>query len=204
MIIGAGAYPLVKQSRTQSAFDGEALAQIGAKQSEAGCSQVTKTPASGGSDHRPDGSKIDYETTPPAFGPHFQVPAPFSRKFYTARDRPAVSTLVHNLEHGYTILWYDDTIANDDERLAQVRAIANLFERDSGPTGKFVVAPWTKDDGPALPGGKHVAMTHWSVGGGGADSQVGVSQYCARASGEAVETFVKDYPYSDSPEPSAG
>ena len=28
---------------------------------------------------------------------------------------PTLESLVHNLEHGYTILWYDETIADDDE-----------------------------------------------------------------------------------------
>ena len=30
-------------------------------------------------------------------------------------DRPTLEALVHNLEHGYTILWYDETIADDDD-----------------------------------------------------------------------------------------
>ncbi|MGH3682534.1 MAG: DUF3105 domain-containing protein, partial [Natronosporangium sp.] len=28
------------------------------------------------------------------------------RGFYTPDDRPRVEQLVHNLEHGYTVLWY--------------------------------------------------------------------------------------------------
>ena len=38
-----------------------------------------------------------------------------TRKFYTSDDRPAVATLVHNLEHGFTLLWYDETIADDGD-----------------------------------------------------------------------------------------
>jgi hypothetical protein len=33
--------------------------------------------------------------------------------------------------------------------------------------------------------------------------QVGVWQYCSAPSGAALETFMKDYPYLDSPEPDA-
>jgi hypothetical protein len=33
--------------------------------------------------------------------------------------------------------------------------------------------------------------------------QVGVWQYCGAPSGEVVDQFVKDYPYTDSPEPGA-
>ena len=47
-------------------------------------------------------------------------------------------------------------------------------------------------------------MTHWSVGGVGetdATKQVGVWQYCSDLSGAALDTFMTDYPYMDSPEP---
>ena len=40
--------------------------------------------------------------------------------------------------------------------------------------------------------------TNGNAGGAG-----GVWQYCAEPSGEVVDQFVKDYPYTDSPEPSA-
>jgi hypothetical protein len=33
--------------------------------------------------------------------------------------------------------------------------------------------------------------------------QRGIWQYCDRPSGAQVETFVKDFPYTDSPEPQA-
>ena len=47
------------------------------------------------------------------------------RKLYTADDRPELETLVHNLEHGYTILWYDETVAADDDAMTSSRAIAD-------------------------------------------------------------------------------
>ena len=112
---------------------------------------------------------------------------------------------MHNLEHGYTILWYDETVAGerrDDgrparHRVQEVRAPTNL--RD-----KFKAVPWTSEDGDPFPSGQHVAMTHWSVGGvdaGEGGEQVGVFQYCSAPSGEALEEFMKKYPYMDSPEP---
>jgi hypothetical protein len=66
--------------------------------------------------------------------------------------------------------------------------------------------PWTSEDGKAFPKGQHVALTHWSVGGAGEtdpSKQVGVWQYCSDVSGAALETFMEDYPYMDSPEPNA-
>ena len=49
----------------------------------------------------------------------------------------------------------------------------------------------------------HVALTHWSMGGtnGNPEGQHGVWQYCKDVSGEVVEQFMDDYPYTDSPEP---
>ena len=73
---------------------------------------------------------------------------------------------------------------------------------------KFIAAPWTSsdEDGEAFPDGQHVAFTHWSAGGTGetdTTKQVGVFQYCSDVSGAALEAFMEEYPYFDSPEPSA-
>ena len=111
---------------------------------------------------------------------------------------------MHNLEHGYTILWYDQTVAKDDKQLTVVKAIAEKFT-GTDMQDKFIAAPWTPDDGNPFPNGAHVALTHWSMGGtqGNPKGQHGVTEYCGQPSGEAVSTFVKDYPYTDSPEPGA-
>ena len=67
---------------------------------------------------------------------------------------------------------------------------------------------WQRDgqDGAPFPDGQHIALTHWSVGGAvesDAEKQVGVWQYCSAPSGAALEQFMEDYPYLDSPEPAA-
>jgi len=202
-IIGAGLYPVLKESQVAS---GE-LESIGARAAEAGCQDISTAPATGSAEHKPEGEKIFYEDAPPAFGSHYGTPAPMSRKFYTADDRPQLEYLVHNLEHGYTILWYDETVADSEDQLDEVEAIASKFPGTSKLENKFIAAPWTADDGEAFPKGTHVALTHWSVGGsqGGGDpaEQEGIWQYCEQPTGEAVASFVEDYPYSDSPEPDA-
>jgi hypothetical protein len=70
---------------------------------------------------------------------------------------------------------------------------------------KFKAVPWTSKDGEAFPDGQHVALTHWSAGSEGAEKpgQLGVWQYCSEVSGEALEDFMLEYPYMDSPEPDA-
>jgi hypothetical protein len=200
LIIGAAAVPLLKQ-RKLTAGD---LDTLGAAESAAGCQPVLKKKATGNQEHKPEGTTITYADAPPAFGPHYPVTAPFERKFYTTKDRPQIEYVVHNLEHGYSLLWYDATIADDSDQLAVVRAIAAKYE-GTELTDKFIALPWTAEDGKAFPKGTHVALTHWSAGGNPTDvsKQQGVWQYCAKPSGKVVEKFTTDYPYSDSPEPQA-
>jgi hypothetical protein len=204
LIIGAAAYPLIMDDREQSALAKKNLDALGAPAAAAGCTDVEAAEATGSADHREPGSELPYVDSPPATGPHYPTWAPLERKFYTAQDRPDLGLLVHNLEHGYNILWYDETVAEDDKQLADVKAIAGKFE-GTDYEDKFIVAPWTADDGEPFPGGAHVALTHWSMGGtnGNPEGQHGVTQYCAEPSGEAVAAFVEDYPYTDSPEPGA-
>lgn len=184
------------------------LASLGVAAGDAGCQDVKVEDAvEGASDHRDEGEKILYDAAPPAAGPHWgqflltnQI-----RPFWTTDDRPPVERLVHSLEHGHTILWYDETIAEDDEALEQVEDVAEAAAKNEDAEGKFMAAPWTGDDGEAFPEGTHLALTHWSVGGDGDPSgdQQGVWQYCEQVSGEVVEDFVAEYPRSDAPEPNA-
>ena len=200
VIIGLAAIPLLKQNQLTSGD----LASIGASEKAAGCRPVLKKKATGNQDHKPEGTPITYPDAPPAFGPHWPSPAPFQRKFYTAADRPDVETVVHNLEHGYSLLWYDDTIAKNSDQVAVMKAIAKKYE-GTKLTDKFIALPWTAKDGKAFPQGTHVALTHWSAGGDPTDvsKQQGIWQYCGKPSGAVVQKFMKDYPYSDSPEPQA-
>jgi hypothetical protein len=200
VIIGLAAVPLIKQNMAASG----PLAELGVSEGKAGCQEVVKKKATGNQEHKPIGTPITYDDAPPAFGAHWPTPAPFERKFYTADDRPEVEYLVHNLEHGYNLLWYDDTIAKDSDKLAAVKAIASKFE-GTELTDKFIAVPWTSKDGKGFPKGTHVALTHWSAGGDPSDvsKQQGIWQYCADPSGEVVTQFTKDYPYTDSPEPQA-
>jgi hypothetical protein len=203
-IIVAAAWGPVTDHFRQQKYAGKALEEIGAPASV--CQDPTTKPAEGNQQHLPDGAPVSYPDNPPAFGEHYIDPDPMARKFYTAKDRPALGTLVHNEEHGYTILWYDDSVAGDSDQMSQIRAIADKFAGTSDLRDKFKAVPWTEDDGKAFPADQHIAFTHWSVGGtasaaAGDAQQVGVWQYCSSTSGAALRTFMLDYPFSDSPEP---
>ena len=158
----------------------------------------------------PSPEQVTYATAPPAFGNHWNepdaAPAAFERKFYSPEDRPEVESLVHNLEHGYTVLWYDETVADDEAAVTELRGLAAKFADSDNLRSKFIAVPWTSEDGAPFPDSMHVAFSHWSVGGDGDPSgeQTGAWQYCSETSGEALDTFMTEYPYTDSPEPEAG
>ena len=206
LIVGLAAYQPVKSWWDTRHYRSEDLSQIGAPASA--CGKVSTKPATGNQQHLADGSPISYADAPPAFGKHYIDPDPMARKFYSAADRPALGTLVHNLEHGYTIVWYDQTAAKDSTQMSQLRAISSKFAGTTDLRDKFKAVPWTTADGNPFPDGQHVAFTHWSVGGvkaasAGHANQVGVWQYCSAVSGAALKTYMLDYPYTDSPEPGA-
>jgi Protein of unknown function (DUF3105) len=202
LIVGAAAYQPVKDWYDLRSFNSKDLDEIGAAADA--CGEITTKKASGTQEHVEPGTPIQYEDAPPAFGQHYNVWDGMERKLYTSTDRPDVGELVHNLEHGYTILWYDKTVADDDSMMDDLRGIAAKLKGTENFRDKFKAVPWTSDDGEPFPGKQHVALTHWSVGGAGetdATKQVGVFQYCSAPSGAALKSFMEKYPYLDSPEP---
>jgi len=181
---------------------------LGAPLASASCDPVTTDPAAGNSDHqgkgtdKPNITKIAYSTVPPTSGPHFVQPVVDGRQFYTPTDSPAVETLVHNLEHGYTVLWYAPSEATTSaDQLKDIAAVANKL----GPSqAKLIVAPLPEAYG-TLPEGKKFALSHWSAVSdpttGAVSSQAGHRMLCGQLSGEAVQSFVTQFPRTDAPEP---
>ncbi|KAA1427112.1 DUF3105 domain-containing protein [Nocardioides antri] len=203
VIVGLAAFNPVRTWWEQRKYDNEALADIGGPASV--CQDVEEKPATGSAQHVQP-AQVEYTDAPPAFGDHWldeNSPAPITERFYTADERPELETLVHNLEHGFTILWYDETAADDATMLGEIKAIADrLNDSDTNNRLSFIAAPWTEEDGEEFPDGQHIAFTHWRVAED--DKQFGVWQYCSEPSGEALEQFMKDYPYTDAPEPIGG
>ena len=170
--------------------------------SAASCDTIVNDKSSGDQDHQPDGTPIKYAVSPPSSGSHYQVWAPFGKRFYTDGDRPAIGNLVHNLEHGYSLLWYDETIAKDGDKVELVERISKAKLPDTAKD-KFIAAPWKPGDGAAWPDGKHVAFSHWS-GGQDPKEYQGHRQFCGDVSGDALKQFIEKYPADDAPEPGAG
>ena len=97
--------------------------------------------------------------------------------------------LVHNLEHGYTIVWYDNTIKGKqlDARSKDLAASARTHDA-AGPTAqvhRVRVGRRLRH----FPAGKHIGMSHW----GAEDSH---TQLCGKVSGDVGRDFIKKYPAS--------
>ncbi|WP_330472753.1 DUF3105 domain-containing protein [Terrabacter sp. C0L_2] len=188
----------------------QALANISGDVAAASCDPVTNDPASGSSDHvgpgtdKPSVTKVEYSTVPPSSGKHFAVPAVDSRRVYTVADAPQIETLVHNLEHGYTILWYDRSV--EKEQAAAFQALATKVNAMKESANKFLISPWDPAYG-AFPAGKKYALSHWSAdvdqATGKVSGQMGHRQLCGGLNTTVVEDFVKKHPWSSAPEPGA-
>jgi hypothetical protein len=199
---GLLAYPVylfVQDARARGAV----LADIGVPVAQAGCAAPVENAASGNQEHVQAGTPVNYPAKPPASGPHYDTPAPFTKRFYTASDRPAVETLVHNLEHGYTVAWYRDTMPAD-----QITALDNVSKTFSAseydPNQKFIAAPWSEADGGPFPEGQNVILARWTAdpnNPGDTASQRGVEQSCTAVSGQAISEFMAKYPSTNAPEP---
>ena len=136
--------------------------ELGSSIAAAGCDPVTEHAATGNQEHVPEGTKVEYAQTPPDSGKHYPSPAPFTKHFYAAADRPAVGTLVHNLEHGYTVVWYRADAPS--KQVEDLQRIAKTFgSEEYDPADKFIAAPWSDADGAGFPDGKNVVITRWTA-----------------------------------------
>lgn len=197
-LLTAALVPYISQRRADAKAEGATLSTLGMSASAAKCDPVKKAKATGNNQHITPGTKIPYADAPPSSGPHWGnfMTGNELRSLYTVQDRPEVERLVHSLEHGHTILWYDDSVKPGTDAYKDVQSIAGKFDPE---TDKFMAAPWKSSDGKSFPSGKHVAMTHWT----GPENQKGVTQYCAAPSGAVVQAFMKANPASSAPEPAA-
>lgn len=196
-LLAAALIPYLKSEAEKDKIAATPIEDIGVEESAASCDPVKKESASGSGQHVTVGQPIEYKQAPPAYGEHWGnfLRGAEIRALYTTEDRPPVEQLVHSLEHGHTILWYDDTVKPGTEAYEAIELMADKLPVES----YFMAAPWTEQDGGAFPEGKHVALTHWT----GPEDQEGVWQYCGEPSGAVVKEFLKDYPASSAPEPGA-
>jgi hypothetical protein len=197
-LLGSAVFVYVKDNREKAKLAGKPVEKIGVTTAAAGCAPVKTADATGSGEHINPPKKIAYTGAPPAFGPHWPnyLQGSELRSFYTESDRPEIERLVHSLEHGHTIIWYDQTVKPGTTAYKDVRAISEKYDPE---TDKIMAAPWNSSDGGSFPSGEHVALTHWT----GPTKQKGITLYCKKPSGAVVKNFIKTYPADSAPEPEA-
>ncbi len=192
-LIGAALIPYLNRDEPEPKSGGT----VGVTSAQAGCGGVERSEATGGGEHLAEGAELEYPDGPPASGAHWGnfLYGPQIRNFYTPDDRPPVEQLVHSLEHGHTLIWYDETIAPGTQAYADLKAYSSALSAED----YLMMAPWNTADGAPMPEGKHLALTHWT----GPKDQHAIRQFCAAPSGEAFDAFRKEFTPMDAPEPGA-
>ena len=99
----------------QAAADFETLAARGAA-----ILDKVETMRNDGGGHVPQGRAVPYASDPPTSGPHW--PTPTGAGFYGNRQRP--ESLVHALEHGHIVIYYETPEA---ETLETIRRWTGLY-----------------------------------------------------------------------------
>lgn len=96
-----------------------------------------------------------FNTDPPTSGAHYADT--FEPGFYSEEDLASLPPhpagyLVHNLEHDYSIVWYNCSILTQAECDSMVADIRQALEAMSG--SKLIAFPWSTQAEP-------VVFTHW-------------------------------------------
>ena len=138
---------------------------VGVAAGKAGCDAIERDEVTGEADHVDEGTTQTYEQDPPTSGPHYATPA--APDFYT--DDIEKERVVHNLEHGFIVFWYDPDAPDDT-----VEQIENLVDQEADAS---VGVPYDN-----VPSGKTFVMTAW-----------GASQACARPSQKVVDDFRTEF-----------
>ncbi|MCW2759540.1 MAG: hypothetical protein JWO46_3286, partial [Nocardioidaceae bacterium] len=160
-LLGFAITKYVKDENAKKRLESIPLSSIGVSKSAASCDPEKTQDATGSGQHIPPPQPITYPTAPPAFGEHWGnfLTGSELRTFYTRQDAPEIERLVHSLEHGHTIIWYDDTVK---EGSADYKALQKITTRLGMDSYVFAAPYITKDDGGTFPSGKHIVLTHWT------------------------------------------
>ncbi|MDP8955884.1 MAG: DUF3105 domain-containing protein [Actinomycetota bacterium] len=151
----------------------------------AGCTGITRVdPYPGNADQTHIGAAeapqppplSSYPNTPPTSGPHLSGAQPAG----VYPEPPDVYAVLHSLEHGAAVIWYDPRA----ERNPEIQQIKDFYG-DPANGNKVIVAPYNfPEQGAAgrLPEGKQMALTAWHH-----------QQSCDRPSLDVARGFVLQY-----------
>ena len=168
----AGAVLTKKSDKgTQTVDD---VSTIGVSAELAGCGEVASVDEKKVSAQHVNG-QVAYPN-PPSAGDHNGQTAPANIRFYARDNAKAPENLVHNLEHGYVVVWYDDDLPQ-----TEVDELQSIAASISDKHRKFIVAPWTRGK---FEGNANVGVTAWAR-----------TQLCEKVSGAAIKQFAEEYDY---------
>jgi hypothetical protein len=124
--------------------------------------------ATGEGDHLPEGSPLPtYSTNPPTSGAHYAVPLP--EGFYEEDSPEAVSLpnpeghIVHSMEHGYVIFWYNCANISESDCDSLKREIRSLMSNYNN--FKIIAFPWASISVPivATSWGRYLEFETWDA-----------------------------------------
>jgi hypothetical protein len=192
VLIGAAVVPAYLHDRAQNEKKKKAAAVLKAEskvgfvttptaaEQAAGCTGTHTDPLSPAAHHVT--SPIDYtkekfgDTSggtppiPPSGGAHNPVSLGQVSRFYPLADKPRPERAVHNLEHGFVVVWYDAKVA-----ATQVDELHTL----STSLPRLLTVGWWQSE---LPSNKHVVLTAW-----------GRTERCDTVSMDVVRAFAAKY-----------
>jgi hypothetical protein len=130
---------------------------------------------------------ISYSEQPPVGGDHRPAPLPSDVHVYTAQ--PDVTQAVHNLEHGYVIMWYrDGTIPQD-----VIDELASVADQS-----KVILMPYD-----AIPEGIDLSFSSW-MHRQDCPVSAGEDELSPREARTLAEAFIAQFRNGpDAPEPNA-
>jgi uncharacterized protein DUF3105 len=122
-----------------------------------------------------------YPSIPPASGPHASIPLPAG----SYRIPPQVGRVLHSMEHGAVVIWFDPSVASS-KVLQEI--VAYLGPSGPGRGLHVIIAPFdypAEGDSGILPSGIVMAMVAWHR-----------LQSCTRLGPDAIDgviDFVRNY-----------
>jgi hypothetical protein len=125
--------------------------------------------ASGDGEHVPNGNPLpQYSTNPPTSGPHYANPLPegfYDEDSAEARNLPnPQGFIVHSMEHGYVIFWYNCSVLPEGEcepLKEDIRSVMAGYDNY-----KIIAFPWSGTAEPvvATSWGYQLKMDTWDAG----------------------------------------
>jgi hypothetical protein len=138
-----------------------------------------------GASHVQQGEVPNYRSVPATSGPHWNLGNGIAPIFWGVYTTPqAEPAVVHNLEHGGIVIWYQDTATDED-----VATLTQFVQQQLGTQNfKIILSPWAGEDF-----GHPIAVTAW-------DWQL----FLDSADTDQIRAFQNDHPPTDAPEPGGG